>query len=86
MSPSGGAMTLVDQPITWSPLNRMLGSASAKHRWFEVWPGRVHRLEPPFAAGDLISVLDDDVGHEIPVAAFLVPASPRLPPACGPNP
>src|SRR6185312_11459669 len=39
MSPSGGAMTLVDQPITWSPENSVCSSGSAKHRWFEVWPG-----------------------------------------------
>src|SRR5579875_3247824 len=32
-------MTLVDQPMTWSPLNRMPCSGQAKHRWFEVWPG-----------------------------------------------
>jgi hypothetical protein len=39
MSPSGGDITLVDHPMTWSPLNRMPLSGSAKQRWFEVWPG-----------------------------------------------
>ena len=32
-------MTVVDQPITWSPVNRACSSASAKHRWLDVWPG-----------------------------------------------
>ncbi len=39
MLPSGGAMTLVDQPMTWSPENSTRSSSSAKQRWFEVWPG-----------------------------------------------
>ena len=29
MSPSGGLMTLVDQPITWSPENSVFSSVSA---------------------------------------------------------
>ena len=32
MLPSGGATTLVFQPITWSPENRILVPSSAKHR------------------------------------------------------
>src|SRR5665213_1343185 len=48
MSPSGGAITLVDQPMTWSPVNSVFSLASAKHRWFEVWPGVsiAARLQP----------------------------------------
>ncbi len=33
--------------------------------------GRVHRLEPPAGAGDLVAVVHGDIGGEIPVAAFL---------------
>ena len=39
MSPSGGAMTLVAHAITWSPANSACSSFSAKHMWFDMWPG-----------------------------------------------
>jgi hypothetical protein len=39
MSPSGGVITVVDQPMMWSPLNRAFSSFSAKQTWLEVWPG-----------------------------------------------
>ena len=84
MSPSGGAMTLVDQPITWSPLNRMPASGSAKHRWFEVWPGvctASNRHLPPAISSPS---LHDDIGREVPVAAFL--AARLAAPAAGMRP
>ena len=39
MLPSGGATTLVFQPITWSPENRISVPSSAKHRWSGACPG-----------------------------------------------
>ena len=36
---SGGAITLVDQPITWSPENSAFSCGNAKQRWLEVCPG-----------------------------------------------
>ena len=49
MSPSGGETTVVDQPMTWSPVNRAPVPSSAKQRWLEVWPGRGDRRERPAA-------------------------------------
>ena len=39
MSPSGGEMMLVDQPMMWSPVKSAFSSRSWKHMWFDVWPG-----------------------------------------------
>ena len=39
MLPSGGEITAVDQPMTWSPDSSALSSFSAKQRWLEMWPG-----------------------------------------------
>ena len=49
----------------------MPASGSAKHRWFEVWPGvcTASKRQPP--PRDLVAVAQDDIGDEIPVAAFL---------------
>ena len=48
MSPSGGTTTVVDHPITWSPVKRAFSSSRAKQRWLEVWPGVVmaRRVQP----------------------------------------
>ena len=39
IEPVGGAITVVDQAMTWSPENSALSSGRAKARWFIVWPG-----------------------------------------------
>ena len=48
MSPSGGVITVVDQPMMWSPENRAFSSFRPKQMWLEVWPGvaRASMVQP----------------------------------------
>ena len=64
-------MTLVDQPITWSPEKRTRSSRSAKQTWFEVWPGGVHALEGPAVARDDVAAPHLDLGDELHVSPLL---------------
>ena len=36
---TGGAITVVFQPMTWSPVNTVRLPTRAKHRWSGAWPG-----------------------------------------------
>ena len=71
MSPSGGEMTLVDQPITWSPENSAFSSAKREAEMVRGVAGRVHGGEGPARALDRFAVLQLAVGGEVAVAAFL---------------
>src|SRR5207237_353819 len=77
ISPSGGAMTLVDHPMTWSPLNRMPLSGSAKHKWFEVCPGvctASKRHFPPTISAPSVTTMSGAKSQSPPSST---PASPR---------
>ena len=72
MSPSGGAITLVDQPITWSPLNRMPAVGQREAQMVRGVARRVHRLEAPARRRRSDRRRAPSIsGDEIPVAALL---------------
>ena len=64
-------MTVVDQPITWSPEKSACSSASAKHRWLEVWPGVWTARDRPPVAGHDLAVGQAEVRREGEVDGFL---------------
>ena len=70
MLPSGGEITAVDQPMTWSPVGSALSSRTAKQRWLRCAPA-CDRLGRPAGARHDLAVAQGDVGLEIMVAALL---------------
>jgi len=87
ISPSGGANDAGDHPMTWSPLNRMPLSGKRKSTNGSRWcPGvctASKRHFPPTISAPSVTTMS---GAKSQIAAFLDPASPRRPPACGPKP
>ena len=72
-------MTLVDQPITWSPGEEEAVFAEREADVVRGMAGGVHALEGPPVALDAVAVAHLDLGHELHVAALLHlhPAPPR---------
>ena len=77
MSPSGGEMTLVDHPITWSPEEEDPVFAKREADVVRGVAGRVHALERPPVTLDEVAVPDLDLGDELHVASLLHAAPPR---------
>ena len=69
MFPSGGAITLVDQPMTWSPESSVFSCGSGKRHVVGGVARREHAFDPPVAALDDVAVVDLHIGNEIRVAA-----------------
>ena len=71
MSPSGGAITLVDQPITVIAAEQDALSRHGETKMVRRMSRGVDCLELPATAGDRIAVVHGHVGREIPIPAFL---------------
>ena len=65
MLPSGGAITLVFQPITWSPEKRSSAPLQLEAQVVRRMPRRVQRGDGPAVAGQPVAVGEPHVGHEI---------------------
>ena len=79
MSPSGGDITLVDQPMTWSPLNRIPLSREGEAEMVRGVAGSVNGLEAPALTGDGLAIVHCHIRDEVPVPAFFDPGLTALP-------